>query len=131
MTRTMSGVGGLSLPGSGSNSSDSETTIQISDTQVINPRVINETRFEFQRETASSLTPQNTTPSIGVQGNFSSGGSNSGTFDDASGPSGSAELYVDSVEQELYSDGREGAERRRCEQYDGAGPMVRLLTIAC
>lgn len=72
-----SGVGGLSLPGSGSNGSSSETTVQISDTQVVNPRVINETRFEFQRE-ASSLTPQSTAPSIGVQGNFSGGGSNSG-----------------------------------------------------
>ena len=72
-----SGVGGLNLPGSGSNGSRSETTIQISDTQVVSPRVINETRFEFQRN-ASSQTPQSTTPSIGVQGNFSSGGSGSG-----------------------------------------------------
>src|SRR5271170_6530973 len=48
-----SGVGGLVLPDAGSYSSTSETTIQVVDTQVLNEHIINETRFEYQRESAS------------------------------------------------------------------------------
>lgn len=75
------GVGSLNLPDTGYYSSTSETTIQISDTQILSPRVINETRFEFQRERASQ-TPLSTTPTIEVQGNFTSGGSNNGENSD-------------------------------------------------
>src|SRR6267154_1639344 len=35
------GVGGLVLPSAGYNSSTSETTLQVSDTQILSPRVIN------------------------------------------------------------------------------------------
>jgi hypothetical protein len=73
------GVGGLVLPDAGYTSSSSETTFQLSDTQVLSPRVINETRFEYQRESASQ-TALNTTPTILVQGNFTGGGSNSGSY---------------------------------------------------
>jgi len=73
-----SGVGGLVLPDAGSYSSTSETTIQVVDTQVLNEHIINETRFEYQRESAS-LTALNTTPTISVSGNFTGGGSNSGS----------------------------------------------------
>ena len=75
------GVGALTLPGAGYNSSTSETTLQMSDTQMISSRVINETRFEFQRDSATQ-TAQTTTPTINVQGEFTSGGSNSGTSTD-------------------------------------------------
>ncbi len=44
------GVGGLALPTAGYNSSSSETTLQMSDTQVLSQHIINETRFEYQRE---------------------------------------------------------------------------------
>src|SRR5580698_6524578 len=46
------GVGGLNLPSTGYNSSAAETTVQVSDTQIISQRIINETRFEFQRDSA-------------------------------------------------------------------------------
>ncbi len=75
------GVGGLVLPTAGYNSSSSETTVQISDTQIVNQRVINETRFEYQRETATQ-TALNTTPYINVQGNFSAGGAPTGNSTD-------------------------------------------------
>ncbi|MEI9977902.1 MAG: carboxypeptidase regulatory-like domain-containing protein [Edaphobacter sp.] len=71
------GVGGLVLPDAGYNSSSSETTIQVVDTQILSQRVINETRFEYQRENASQ-TALNTTPTIQVSGDFTGGGSNSG-----------------------------------------------------
>src|ERR1700733_8851957 len=75
------GVGGLVLPSAGYNSSSSETTVQVSDTQIVNQRVINETRFEYQRETATQ-TALNTTPYISVQGNFSAGGAPTGNSTD-------------------------------------------------
>ena len=75
------GVGNLSLPNSGYNSSSSETTVQMTDTQVVSSSIINETRFEYERD-HSSQTPQSTAPTITVQGNFVDGGSNSGNVSD-------------------------------------------------
>ena len=77
-TRTSNG-GGTSLPTLGNSSSDSEATVQISDTQLISERVINETRFEYQRS-PSTETPINTGPKISVQGFFTAGGSNGGAL---------------------------------------------------
>ena len=75
------GVGNLTLPGGGYDSSSSEITLQMTDTQVVSSRIINETRFEYQRD-HSSQTAQSTAPTITVQGNFASGGSNSGNVSD-------------------------------------------------
>jgi hypothetical protein len=72
------GVGGLSLPSTGYYSSVSETTAQISDTQIVSSRIINETRFEFQRD-YSTQTALSTEPTINVQGNFMGGGANTGS----------------------------------------------------
>jgi hypothetical protein len=72
------GVGGLSLPSTGYDSSVSEATVQISDTQIVNSSIINETRFEFQRD-YSTETALSTTPTINVQGNFMGGGANTGS----------------------------------------------------
>ncbi len=67
------GIGGNSLPSTGYNTSSQETTVQVSDTQIFSSKVINETRFEYQRPT-SNVTPLSTAPSVNVQGAFSSGG---------------------------------------------------------
>ncbi len=75
------GVGNLSLPKTAYNASSSEITLQMTDTQVISSRVINETRFEYERD-HSSQTPFIKIPSIIVQGNFTDGGAGSGTFSD-------------------------------------------------
>ncbi len=70
-------------PGSGDLSSiaytsdSSEVTLQMSDTQIVSQRIINETRFEYQR-TPSSQTPVSTDPSLNVQGAFEGGGATSG-----------------------------------------------------
>jgi hypothetical protein len=71
------GVSNLTLPSAGYNSSTSEVTVQISDTQLVSQRIINETRFEFQRDYATQ-TALSTAPTISVQGNFTSGGANTG-----------------------------------------------------
>jgi len=79
-TATNSGVGGFSLPDTGSgNSTGSNTSamsniLQMSDTQTWSSKLINETRFEYERE-HTAATPQSTLPSISVSGSFTSGGS--------------------------------------------------------
>ena len=75
------GVGGFDLPSTGYNLSSAEYTLQMSDTQIVSSRVINETRFEYQRD-SSTQTAQNSTPTISVQGAFTGGGSNSGNIID-------------------------------------------------
>jgi len=72
--RQNGGIGATTLPTAASNTSNNEHTIQISDTQTINARMVNETRFEYQRGTASS-TPLSNAPTLSVQGAFTGGGS--------------------------------------------------------
>jgi Carboxypeptidase regulatory-like domain len=80
-TQENDGVGGLTLPSQGYNSGETEHTIQISDTQIINTKIVNETRFQYIRD-ISTQTPQNLDTSILVVGAFSSGGSSQGKIND-------------------------------------------------
>ncbi|MGI4828687.1 MAG: hypothetical protein ACRYFU_10935, partial [Janthinobacterium lividum] len=68
-------LGTTSLPSVAVNSSNNENTIQISDSQIFSDKVINETRFEYQRATSNS-NALSTGPQLSVQGYFT-GGSNS------------------------------------------------------
>lgn len=72
------GIGNTTLPTVGYNSESTEHTIQISDTQIVSSRVINETRFEYQRD-YSTQDPLSTAPTLSVQGIFTYGGSSQGT----------------------------------------------------
>ncbi|WP_158943777.1 carboxypeptidase-like regulatory domain-containing protein [Granulicella sp. S190] len=72
------GIGNTNLPDAGYNTETTENTVQISDTQILSPKVINETRFEYQRD-YSTQNPLSTTPTLSVQGIFTSGGSSLGT----------------------------------------------------
>jgi hypothetical protein len=62
----------------GSNSNSSEIELQMSDTQLLGSKVVNESRFEYQHTTSGS-TPLSTSPFISVQGILSAGGSSAGT----------------------------------------------------
>jgi len=68
------GTGGVDLPSTGYNLTQTENTLQMTDTQIVSPRVINETRFEYQRE-MSAQNPLSTTPQLIVLSDFTSGGS--------------------------------------------------------
>jgi len=70
-------VGPFNLASQATDSLSSENTVQMTDTQTIGPTVINETRFQYIRETANG-TPLNITPALFVAGSFNAGGSNSG-----------------------------------------------------
>src|ERR1700691_3237127 len=75
------GVGGLVLPEAGYNTLSTEDTVQITDTQVLSAKAINETHFQYLRDN-SSQTPSSTAPSVSVLGAFTGGGSSSGSETD-------------------------------------------------
>jgi Carboxypeptidase regulatory-like domain len=77
-TQNNTGVGQFSLPTVGANSHSSEQVVQISDTQVISPTIVNETRFQYIRDTSNQI-PLSTEPTLVVQGAFTGGGSSAGT----------------------------------------------------
>lgn len=62
----------------GSNTTSSESTIQLNDTQLFSSKVVNETHFEYRHTTAGS-TPLSTSPALIVQGIFTAGGASTGT----------------------------------------------------
>lgn len=72
------GVGGLVLPEAGYNTESTEHTVQITDTQVLSTKVINETRFQYLRDN-SNQNPVSTALGINVQGAYTTGGAASGT----------------------------------------------------
>lgn len=67
-----SGLGTFSLPSVAYNTNETEHTLQLSDTQILGPKVVNETRFQFQREINHQL-PLGTGPTIDVQQSFTYG----------------------------------------------------------
>jgi hypothetical protein len=66
-------IGNTSLPTQNATANTIEHTIQVSDSQIINDRIVNETRFEWRRGT-NTETPVSTAPTYGVAGYFSAGG---------------------------------------------------------
>ena len=79
---TNDGVSQFALQTQGYDTLNQENTLQMSDTQVLSAKVINETRFEYIRD-RDDQTPLNGTPTVTVQGAFTGGGSNLGTVSDA------------------------------------------------
>jgi hypothetical protein len=77
-TEENDGVGQLFLPDQGTSTASTEHTFQISDTQVLSPKVVNETRFQYLRENSSEA-PLSTDPTVTVLGSFTGGGSAGGT----------------------------------------------------
>ncbi len=77
-TQQNAGVGGFVLPEAGYDTTSTEHTVQISDTQILGTKVVNETRFQYLRDN-SSQNPLSTAVGINVQGAFTGGGASSGT----------------------------------------------------
>ena len=83
-TEDNEGVGQFSLLDQAYNSTEDEHTVQISDTQVVSNNVINETRFQFNRDDTSQIV-LNTTggiipPTVNVLGAFTGGGNQLGNL---------------------------------------------------
>ncbi|MGD0914452.1 MAG: carboxypeptidase regulatory-like domain-containing protein, partial [Terracidiphilus sp.] len=81
-TATNSGVSQFALESQAYNTTGTENTVQLTDTQVISDHVINETRFQFMGDRNSQIA-QNTSPTLTVQGAFTDGGNNSGVSRDS------------------------------------------------
>ena len=73
------GIGQFSLDTQGFNELNTEHTLQISDSQTLNERTINETRFQYLRS-SSAQTVLNTTPAVAVGGAFTGGGNRQGNL---------------------------------------------------
>ena len=80
-TQQNAGVGNQVLPEAGYDTTSTEHTVQISDTQIIGAKAVNETRFQYLRDN-SGQTPLSTAIGINVLGNFVGGGSSSGMQSD-------------------------------------------------
>src|SRR6266852_1934667 len=80
-TQQNAGVGGTVLPEAGYNTTSTEHTVQISDTQVFGAKVINETRFQYLRDN-SAQNPLSTGIGINVISEFTRGSSSAGVQND-------------------------------------------------
>ena len=79
-TEDNDGVGGfgtVALPSQAYNLRSTENTVQVSDTQVLGPKVVNETRFEYERDSTNELALNNS-PALDVVGVFLGGGNTIG-----------------------------------------------------
>ena len=76
-TRTNEGLGQFSLPTQAYDVLRTEQTLQVSDTQILGDRAVNETRFQYRRGRRSQ-TAQNSEPTVRVLGAFTGGGSSRG-----------------------------------------------------
>lgn len=78
---TNNSVGQFDLAATGNNVLNIEQTLQLTDTQTVNPTTINEARFQYLHET-DVLTPVSTSINVLVQGAFSGNGSGGGGTSD-------------------------------------------------
>jgi Carboxypeptidase regulatory-like domain len=72
-TATNDGTGGFDLPSTGYTLTQTENTLQLDDTQMVSSKIINETRFEYQRD-LSAQNPNTTGPAYSVLSAFTFGG---------------------------------------------------------
>ncbi len=71
------GIGGFALPSRGYNLDDREHSLQITETAVLSTKAINETRFQFRRDSVSQMAANNQ-PALDVLDSFSEGGAPTG-----------------------------------------------------
>jgi hypothetical protein len=74
-------VGQLSLASQGVNTSNTEHTVQLADTQTFGTNIVNETRFQYMR-IANNQVAQNSSPQVTVLGAFVGGGNPLGFLSD-------------------------------------------------
>lgn len=71
------GIGGTSLPSRMYNTTNTENEFRLTETMIINPKTINETRFQFEGQNRQQ-TGDNTIPTINVPDAFTGGGAQIG-----------------------------------------------------
>jgi len=76
-------IGSSQLPTQSLSTTSSENSFQLMDSQIINDRIVNETRFQYRRD-FSSQSPVSALPAIIVSGDFTGGGASGQTEHDHS-----------------------------------------------
>ena len=76
-SRNVTGAGGFSLGSRRYRTFSTQQTFRLTETAVLNPRTVNETRFQFIHQTSGD-TADNSTPTVSVQDAFTGGGSQIG-----------------------------------------------------
>jgi len=74
-------IGSTALPSQSYAETSIENTVQLSDSQIISDHIVNETRFQYLRDTTNEI-PVSSAPSVTVPGSFTSGGVASQTSHD-------------------------------------------------
>jgi hypothetical protein len=80
-TQTGAGVGTLNLPEQAYNTVDQENAVQVTDTVILNANLLNETGFQWRR-IRGDQTPSYFSPTVTLQGAFTTGGNNAGIVQD-------------------------------------------------
>ena len=80
-TLTNGGIGSLVLPSEAVDSVNLSQTLQLGDTQILTPKIISESRFQYIR-TRVEQQAENSAPTVIVQGSFNGGGSSIGNQHD-------------------------------------------------
>ena len=75
------GIGQFDLPSAGYDLDTTDNTIQMTDSQIVNAKMVNETRFEYERS-KSTQNPLTKAATVSVQGSFTGGGSSTQTVND-------------------------------------------------
>src|SRR6185503_858668 len=76
-TTRITGIGGFSLPSRAYDTESTENNIQFTETAILSKTIVNETRFQFERQ-SSAQNADNSIPTIEVQDAFTGGGSQVG-----------------------------------------------------
>jgi hypothetical protein len=74
-------IGSTELPSQSMKSTSNEHSFQLSDSQIINDRMVNETRLEYRRALNSDL-PASNSPTLVVSGDFTGGGASGQSSND-------------------------------------------------
>ncbi len=75
-------IGSTSLPSLSSDSMETESTVQLSDSWIVNEHIVNETRFQYLRDYSSTTPVSPNVPLVSVPGAFTGGGSSGQTSTD-------------------------------------------------
>ena len=82
------GLGGFNLPERAFDTLSVNQNVQVTETAILNPTTVNETRFQFTHN-RNEQTGSNSIPALDVSGSFGSGGSQVGQFSKRTQESGS------------------------------------------
>lgn len=79
--QTNGGIGQLSLATQGFTGSTTNQVLQVSNSWIVSPKIVNDTRFQYTRS-RDRQTPDNTAPTIAVAGAFTGGGNAGANYND-------------------------------------------------